>query len=69
MIMTHSMLVPSHKPSNNTILATYGKALRSLQDAVNELNSRCAADVLCAVGMLALCEVRGVLFVAHVSKL
>ncbi|KAH8897956.1 hypothetical protein GQ53DRAFT_791642 [Thozetella sp. PMI_491] len=56
LIMAHSMLVPSYKPSNNIILASYGKALRSLQDAVNEPHYQCIAEVVCAAGMLALCE-------------
>ncbi len=56
--IVHSTLVPKHKRSSDTILAYYGKALRSLQCAVNEPAARYTAEVLCAVGMLALFEVR-----------
>jgi hypothetical protein len=39
-------------------LRLYGKALRSLQAAVNESGSSTDVDVLCAIEILSLCEVR-----------
>ncbi|KAI8628057.1 hypothetical protein F5Y19DRAFT_439421 [Xylariaceae sp. FL1651] len=52
----HSYLIPHHKRSDNIILRYYGKALRSLQSAVNDSIQRYAAETLCAASILALFE-------------
>ena len=54
----HAMLIPDHKPSSEKILSFYGRALRSLQSAVNDQHLRYSPDVLCATAILALFEVR-----------
>lgn len=55
--ITHSLLVPNHRQSDRVILQRYGKALRSLQKAVDEPNSRYYSEILCATGMLSIFEV------------
>ncbi|KAH8807831.1 hypothetical protein F5884DRAFT_857398 [Xylogone sp. PMI_703] len=68
---THSMLVPSHKLSDGKILSCYGRALRSLQSAVNNPTARYSSEVLCATGMLALFELLnsplGALWSRHIA--
>lgn len=54
--VTHSMLVPAHKSSQKTILSYYGRALYSLQSAVNDPSLRYSVEVLCATAILALFE-------------
>ncbi|KAH8896580.1 hypothetical protein GQ53DRAFT_838146 [Thozetella sp. PMI_491] len=54
--VAHSSLVPAHRQSQEKILGYYGKALQSLQFAFEEPEARYTAEVLCAVGMLALFE-------------
>lgn len=55
--ITHSLLVPNHRQSDRVILHRYGKALQSLQKAVDEPNSRYYSEILCATGMLSIFEV------------
>lgn len=57
--MAHSILVPAYKPSDEIILSYYGKALHSLQSAVNDPKAWSSPEALCAVGLLALYEVCG----------
>lgn len=51
------LLAPSSKTSETLILSNYGKALQSLQSAVNNPALCTSADVLCATEVLALFEV------------
>jgi hypothetical protein len=56
----HMMLVETEAGNikqDGRILTHYGKALRSLQSAVNDPQKRWTTEVLCAVGLLALFEV------------
>ena len=55
----HSILVPTYRQPDSTILSYYGKALHSLQFAVNDPKTRYEPEVLCATGMLGLFEVSG----------
>jgi hypothetical protein len=55
--MAHSLLIPTYKPDNSVILSQYGKALHSLQSAVNHPTARYGSEALCATGILALFEV------------
>jgi hypothetical protein len=55
--VAHSILVPAHKPSSKVILSHYGRALHSLQSAVNHPRARYSSEALCATGILALFEV------------
>ncbi|KAI1323892.1 hypothetical protein F5Y16DRAFT_327734 [Xylariaceae sp. FL0255] len=55
--VAHSLLVPTKKTNNKTILGYYGKSLRSLQNAVDDPTSRHTAETLCAIGILALFEI------------
>ncbi|KAI3322967.1 hypothetical protein HD806DRAFT_497400 [Xylariaceae sp. AK1471] len=54
--IVHSKLIPTHKRSDNIIFRYYGKALRSLQSAVDDPVNRYAAETLCAASILALFE-------------
>lgn len=51
-------LCPQSGPSGQEILAKYGKALRSLQEAISSASWE-GPEVLCATQLLALFEVRG----------
>ncbi|KAI8630202.1 hypothetical protein F5Y19DRAFT_429323 [Xylariaceae sp. FL1651] len=54
--VAHSKLVPNRKRSDSVILGYYGKALRSLQAAVDDPIDRYAAETLCAASILAVFE-------------
>ncbi|PKK54283.1 hypothetical protein CI102_1725 [Trichoderma harzianum] len=69
--ITHSLLVPNHRQSDRVILQQYGKALQSLQKAVDEPNSRYYSEILCATGMLSIFELlnspNGQLWYHHIA--
>ena len=50
------MLLPS-RSSRDVLFIHYGKALRSLQTAVDDPKTRCDTEVLCATAILAMFEV------------
>jgi hypothetical protein len=53
----HSKLIARDGQDDNKALVYYGRALGSLQSAVNDPDERRRPEVLCAVSMLALVEV------------
>lgn len=55
--VVHSMVIPDHKPSHETTLNYYGRALNSLQSAINSPRDWYSTEVLCATAVLALFEV------------
>ncbi|KAI0144389.1 hypothetical protein GGR57DRAFT_333748 [Xylariaceae sp. FL1272] len=55
--LAHSLVAPTKSARPLVAFGHYGKALRSLQSAVDDPNSRYAPETLCAVGILALFEV------------
>ncbi|CAH0058206.1 unnamed protein product [Clonostachys solani] len=55
--VAHSTLAPSRKKSDGLIMKDYGKALRSLQCAIDDEMNRYTAETLCAIGLLAIFEV------------
>uniref|UniRef100_A0A8H7TMA4 Transcription factor domain-containing protein n=1 Tax=Bionectria ochroleuca TaxID=29856 RepID=A0A8H7TMA4_BIOOC len=55
--VAHSTLAPSRKTSDDLIMKDYGKALRSLQCAIDDEMNRYTAETLCAIGLLAIFEV------------
>jgi hypothetical protein len=55
--ITNSMLVPDRKLNQETVVSYYGKALQSLQSAVNDPKARYSTEVLCTTAILALFEV------------
>lgn len=57
MTQTHSILVPDHKIGEDLVLSQYGKALRSLQSAVDDPKLRSSSEAICACAILALFEV------------
>ncbi|KAL7952691.1 hypothetical protein V8C34DRAFT_104109 [Trichoderma compactum] len=69
--ITHSLLVPSHRQSDRVILHRYGKALQSLQKAVDEPNIRYYSETLCTTGRLAIFELlnspNGQLWYRHIA--
>ncbi|KAL7929787.1 hypothetical protein V8C35DRAFT_314791 [Trichoderma chlorosporum] len=69
--IAHSFLVPNYRQSDTVILQRYGKALQSLQKAVDEPNNRYSAEILCATGMLSIFELlnspNGQLWYHHIA--
>ncbi|KAB5562766.1 hypothetical protein GE09DRAFT_1109617 [Coniochaeta sp. 2T2.1] len=53
-IVCQGILAPSPKTSSGMILAQYGKALKSLQEAINEPTGWANVDTLCATNILQL---------------
>ncbi|KAF2111233.1 hypothetical protein BDV96DRAFT_189386 [Lophiotrema nucula] len=56
-IMAHSLLIPTQRPTDAVVLSQYGKALRSLQSAINQETLRHSSEVLCATSILASYEI------------
>jgi hypothetical protein len=52
-------MVATGKPNGDKVLVYYGKALRSLQSAIDNPKEHQTAEILCAVSLLALFEVSG----------
>ncbi len=52
-----AVLVPDSRPSEKAIFSHYGKAIGSLQAAVNDPKARFNPEVLCATALIALFEV------------
>ncbi|KAK7222382.1 hypothetical protein V2G26_010385 [Clonostachys chloroleuca] len=69
--VAHSTLAPSRKTSDDLIMKEYGKALRSLQCAIDDEMKRYTAETLCAIGLLAIFEVlnptTGQMWSRHIS--
>lgn len=55
--VAHSNLVANGEQISDKVLAYYGKALRSLQSAIDNPREHQTAEILCAVSLLALFEV------------
>ncbi|VUC29127.1 unnamed protein product [Clonostachys rosea] len=69
--VAYSTLTPSRKKSDGLIMKDYGKALRSLQCAIDDEMNRYTAETLCAIGLLAIFEVlnptTGSMWSRHIS--
>ncbi|CAI6100945.1 unnamed protein product [Clonostachys chloroleuca] len=69
--VAHSTLAPFRKTSDDLIMKEYGKALRSLQCAIDDEMKRYTAETLCAIGLLAIFEVlnptTGQMWSRHIS--